>query len=292
MSPIIKKKGERFTIPGKYLLFILTVLCTVMMLITLSTDIFNKPLNTVVGYVIVPFQKGLSSAGSWLSARSDELVQIRALLEENEALKRQVTELTLENTQLQQGWYELNTLRELYKLDGKYEEYEKIGARIIARDTGNWYHSFTIDKGEEDGLAVDMNVIAGGENGGLVGRIVSVGPNWAKVTSIISDNSNVGGQMLATGDMLIVSGDLEMMQNGMIRFSQLLDSAGVVVTGDKIVTSDISDKYLPGILIGYIGEINLDSNKLTKSGSVTPAVDFEHLDEVLVILQLKQTVSE
>ena len=203
-----------------------------------------------------------------------------------------MTELTLENTQLQQGWYELNTLRELYKLDGKYEEYEKIGARIIARDTGNWYHSFTIDKGEEDGLAVDMNVIAGGENGGLVGRIVSVGPNWAKVTSIISDNSNVGGQMLATGDMLIVSGDLEMMQNGMIRFSQLLDSAGVVVTGDKIVTSDISDKYLPGILIGYIGEINLDSNKLTKSGSVTPAVDFEHLDEVLVILQLKQTVSE
>ncbi|MDE5803901.1 MAG: rod shape-determining protein MreC [Lachnospiraceae bacterium] len=292
MSPIIKKKGERFTIPGKYLLFILTVLCTAMMLVTFSTDIFNKPLNTIVGYVIVPFQKGLSSVGSWLSARSDELVQIRALLEENEELKRQVAELTLENTQLQQGWRELNTLRELYKLDGKYEEYDKIGARIIARDTGNWYHSFTIDKGEEDGLAVDMNVIAGGENGGLVGRIVSVGPNWAKVTSIISDNSNVTGQMLATGDMLIVSGDLSMMQNGMIRFSQLLDSAGVVVTGDKIVTSDISDKYLPGILIGYIGEINLDSNKLTKSGSVTPAVDFEHLDEVLVILELKQTVSE
>lgn len=292
MSPIIRKKGERFTIPGKYLLFALTVLCTAMMLITLSTDIFNKPLNTIVGYVIVPFQKGLSSVGGWLSARSDELVQIRVLLEENEELKRQVTELTLENTQLQQGWYELNTLRELYKLDGQYEEYEKIGARIIARDTGNWYHSFTIDKGEEDGIAVDMNVIAGGENGGLVGRVVSVGPNWAKVTSIISDNSNVTGQMLATGDMLIVSGDLSMMQDGVIRFSQLLDSAGVVVTGDKIVTSDISDKYLPGILIGYIGEINLDSNKLTKSGSVTPAVDFEHLAEVLVILELKQTVAE
>ena len=53
MSPIIKKKGERFTIPGKYLLFILTVLCTVMMLITLSTDIFNKPLNTVVGLSLI-----------------------------------------------------------------------------------------------------------------------------------------------------------------------------------------------------------------------------------------------
>ncbi|MED9903300.1 MAG: rod shape-determining protein MreC [Lachnospiraceae bacterium] len=292
MSPIVKRKGERFTLPGKYLLFILTVLCTGMMLMTFSTDIFNGPLNTVVGYVVVPFQRGISSVGNWLSARGEELVQIKELLSENEELQRQVNELTLENTQLQQEKYELNTLRELYKLDGKYEEYEKIGARIIARDSGNWYHSFTIDKGTDDGLAVDMNVIAGGAEGGLVGRIVSVGPNWAKVTSIISDNSNVSGQMLATGDKLIVSGDLEMMQNGLIRFSQLLDSAGVVVNGDKIVTSDISDKYLPGILIGYIGDISLDSNKLTKSGSVTPAVDFEHLDEVLVILELKQTVEE
>lgn len=288
MSPIVKRKGEKFTIPAKYLLCTFTILCTLMMLLTFNTNIFSGPLNTVVGYVVVPFQKGISSVGSWLSTRSEELVQIRALLEENEELRRQISELTMENTQLQQNQYELNTLRDLYELDGQYAEYEKVGARIIARDAGNWYHSFTIDKGEEDGIMVDMNVIAGGESGGLVGRVVSVGPNWAKVVSVISDNSNVSGQMLATGDKLIVSGDLEMMQDGKIRFSQLLDSAGVVAVGDKIVTSDISDKYLPGILIGYIGEINLDSNKLTKSGTVIPAVDFEHLDEVLVILELKQ----
>lgn len=293
MSPIIKQKGERFSLPGKYLLFILTVLCTVMMLMTFSTDIFNRPLNTLMSYIVVPFQRGISNVGGWLSTRSEELAQIRVLLQENEALRQQVNELTLENTRLQQDRYELYSLRELYELDGQYTEYEKVGARIIARDSGNWYHTFTIDKGIEDGLEVDMNVIAGsGTEGGLVGRIVSVGPNWAKVVSIISDNSNVSGQMLATGDKLIVSGDLELMQNGQIRFSQLLDSAGAVVSGDKIVTSDISDKYLPGILIGYIGDINLDSNKLTKSGTVTPVVDFEHLDAVLVILTLKQTVEE
>ncbi len=289
MSPIVRRKGERFTLPGKYLLFILTILCTGMMLMTFSTDIFNKPLNTIAGYVVVPFQRGISSVGNWISKRSEELVQIRALLEENAELKRQVDELTIENTQLQQEKYELNTLRELFNLDSEYADYEKVGARIIARDSGNWYHSFTIDKGSDDGLAVDMNVIA---DGGLVGRIIAVGPNWAKVVSIISDNSNVSGQILATGDKLIVSGDLEMMQSGLIRFSQLLDSAGVVVEGDKIVTSDISDKYLPNILIGYIKDITLDSNKLTKSGTVTPAVDFEHLDEVLIILELKQTVEE
>lgn len=289
MSPIVRKRGERFTIPSKYLLFILTVLCTVMMLLTFSTDLFNKPLNTVAGYLIVPFQQGISSVGGWLSTRAEELVQIRSLLEENEALKQQVDELTVENTQLQQEKYELNSLQQLFKMDAQYEGYEKIGARIIARDSGNWYHSFTIDKGSEDGLAVDMNVIA---DGGLVGRVIAVGPNWAKVTSIISDNSNVSGKVLATGDNLIVSGDLELMQQGNISFSQLLDSAGVVVNGDKVVTSHISDKYLPNILIGYINDISLDSNKLTKSGTLTPAVDFEHLEDVLVILDQKQLITE
>lgn len=289
MSPIVKRRGERFTIPSKYLLFILTILCTGMMLMTFSTDIFNKPLNTAAGYIIVPFQRGISSVGGWLATRSEELVQIRTLLTENEALKQQVNELTIENTQLQQEKYELNSLQELYKLDKQYDEYDKIGARIIARDSGNWYHSFTIDKGSEDGIMVDMNVLAGG---GLVGRVISVGPNWAKVTSIISDNSNVSGKVLSTGDNLIVSGDLELMQQGNISFSQLLDSAGVVVSGDKIVTSHISDKYLPNLLIGYINEISLDSNKLTKSGTMTPAVDFEHLEEVLVILELKQSTGE
>ena len=148
MSPIVRKRGERFTIPSKYLLFILTVLCTVMMLLTFSTDIFNKPLNTVAGYVIVPFQRGISNVGGWLSTRSEELVQIRSLLEENAALKQQVDELTVENTQLQQEKYELGSLQQLFKMDKQYEEYTKVGARIIARDSGNWYHSFTIDKGE------------------------------------------------------------------------------------------------------------------------------------------------
>ena len=289
MSPVVKRKGEKFTIPSKYLLFVLTLMCTVTMLMTFSTDVFNKPLNTVVGYLIVPFQKGISSAGAWFSTRAEELKDIRALKEENEALKKQVAELIAENIELQQGKYELNQLQALYEMDEQYSGYEKTGARIIARDAGNWYHSFTIDKGSRDGIEVDMNVIA---DGGLVGRVYSVGPNWAKVVSIINDNTNVSGKILATGDNLIVSGDLELMQKNLISFSQLLDSDGVVTNGDKIVTSDISDKYLPGILIGYINEINIDSNKLTKSGTVTPAVDFEHLSEVLVLMQLKQTVEE
>ena len=61
--------------------------------------------------------------------------------------------------------------------------------------------------------------------------------------------------------------------------------------GDKVVTSSISEKYLPGILIGYISELNNDSNNLTKSGTVNPAVDFKHLQEVLVIRTRKTYVA-
>lgn len=275
--------------PSKYLLLILTILCTLLMLITFGTDVFNRPLNSAVGYVVVPFQQGIGKVGEWLSKRSDELVQIRKLLDENAALREQVATLTEENTLLQQDKYELNNLRELMDLNEQYGEYNKVGARIISRDSGNWYSSFLIDKGSNDGFAVNMNVIAGG---GLVGRITSVGPNWARVTSIISDNSNVSGMTLSTEDNLIVSGDLKLMAENCISFSQLVDSRNLVAEGDKVVTSNISDIYLPNILIGYISSLDKDANNLTKSGRITPAVDFEHLGEVLVITDRKQTVTE
>lgn len=289
MSPIVTKKGERFTLPSKYLLLILTILCAGLMILSISTEVLDKPLNAISGYLITPFQKGITSVGIYLNDRTEQLAQINQLLKENEQLKAQVAELTIQNTQLQQDKYELNSLRELYQIDSQYEEYEKTGARIISKEAGNWYHTFIIDKGSNDGITVDMNVIA---SGGLVGRITSVGPNWAKVMSVISDNSNVSGKVLASGDDLIVSGDLELMDEGNIRFEKLIDSESKVAIGDKIVTSSISDKFLPNILIGYISDITVDANNLTKSGKITPAVDFEHLEEVLIILQLKQNVDE
>ena len=289
MSPIVKRKGEKFTLPGKYLLFILTILCTGMVLLTFNTTVFSGPLSAVAGYTVVPFEEGISVVGSWLANRSEELAQIRVLIAENERLKQQVDELTIENTRLQQDRYELTNLRELYNLDAQYDEYEKTGARIIARDSGNWFYSFVINKGVRDGIAVDMNVMAGS---GLVGRIVDVGPNWAKVKAIIADDSNVSAMVLSSSDNMIVSGNLKLYASGVIEFEQLVDSDNVVVEGDKIVTSNISDKYLPGILVGYISTINQDANNLTKSGYITPAVDFEHLEEVLVIMKLKQKIED
>ncbi|MCL2718260.1 MAG: rod shape-determining protein MreC [Lachnospiraceae bacterium] len=289
MSPIVKRKGEKFTLPGKYLLFILTILCTGLIVLTLYTDYVSRPLGVIAGRILVPMQTGISEAGSYLSGRSEELVHIRDLLAENERLRSQIDQLTIENTMYKQDRYELNNLRELFVLAAQYDEYEKVGARVISRDPGNWFHSFTINKGYDDGLLVNMNVIAGS---GLVGRIVGIGPNWAKVMSIIADNAHVSGQVLSTEDNLIVKGNLELFADGLVEFEQLIDKADRVVVGDKVVTSYISDHYLPNILIGYIYSIHGDANNLTKSGRLTPAVDFERLNEVLVIMQLKQIIED
>lgn len=285
MSPVIKHRNLKIQIPDRAWLLIFTFVCILAITISYTTDAFVNPLNTVAGYIITPFQNGIAFVGGRLSNRVDELGEMRQLLDENKRLKEVVSELTIENTELQQEKYELNRLRQLYALDNEYSNYSKIGARIIGWDGGNWFNSFTINKGTNDGIEVDMNVIA---DGGLVGRVASVGENWAKVISIIDDNNYVSGMVLSSSDNLMVSGDLEMMKQGAIRFQQLIDAKNVVSEGDKIVTSNISDKYLPGLLIGYISTIEKQPNNLTKSGLMIPAVDFAHLEEVLIILDKKE----
>lgn len=280
-----RSKQSKISIPSKYILLGFTIICVLMMILSYTTNILSGPFEFVAGYTIVPFQKGISKAGNWLTSRSDNIKRMQELTEENEELKNTVADLTLKINDLQQDKFELSELRQLYSLDERYNSYKKIGARVIGKDAGNWFSFFLIDKGSNDGIETDMNVIAGG---GLVGIITDVGPNWASVRSIIDDSSSVSSMVLSTSDLCIVSGDLELMSEGYIQFSQLIDDKDAVGQGDQIVTSYISDKYLPGISIGYISHINKDANNMTKSGYITPAVDFKHIETVLVILEHKK----
>lgn len=285
----MKKKKRKFTLSSEYVLLIFTVVCVIMIFVTFNTKITAGPLRGVASYVLVPLQKGINQIGSVVNDWSDNLTNLKDVMAENDELKAQVDQLTTENNILQQDKYELTRLRELYELDEKYPEYDKVGARVIGKDAGNWFQTFVIDKGSNDGIQVDMNVIAGS---GLVGRITSVSSHSATVLSIIDDSSNVAAQILSTSDDCIVSGSLQLMNENKISISKLKDKEDKVTSGEKIVTSNISDKYLPGILIGYVDQISMDSNNLTKSGTLRPAVDFAHLEEVLVILELKSGTEE
>lgn len=282
------KRKFKHSFPTRYLLLILTGLCVLVMFVSFTLNLSGGPLNTVAGYVFTPMQKGINTVGTWFTTRADELKSLKAVMKENEELQAEVDELTTELNTIKLEQYELDNLRELFQLDQKYPSYEKVAARIIGSDTSNWFNTFVIDKGTNDGIERDMNVIAGS---GLVGIVIDVGPNYAKVRSIIDDASNVSAMTLSTTDRCIVNGNLETMnENQVIEFSNLKCEENAIGTGEQLVTSNISDKYLEGILVGYVSSIERDSNNLTYSGTVTPAVDFKHLQEVLVILDKKQAV--
>ena len=281
------RRRSKHSFPTRYMLLILSGLCVLIMFVSFTLNLSGGPLNTVAGYVFTPMQKGINSVGNWFVSRADELKSLKNVTKENEELQAQVDELTTELNTVKLEQYELDSLRELFQLDQKYPSYKKVAARIIGSDSSNWFNTFVIDKGTKDGIEKDMNVIAGS---GLVGIVIDVGPNYAKVRSIIDDANNVSGMTLSTTDRCNVNGNLESMnENQVIEFSNLKCGENAIGPGEQLVTSNISDKYLEGILIGYISSIKRDSNNLTYSGTVTPAVDFKHLQEVLVILDKKQS---
>ena len=286
----MKKRKTKSAISSKYLLLIMTGVCVIAMLIGFTFNISGGPLHAVAGYVFIPMQKGINQIGGFISDKADSLENLSIVMAENEALKKQVDELTTELNTIKLERYELENLRELYDLDQKYPSYDKVAANVIGKGSGNWFHSFTIDKGSKDGVETGMNVMAGS---GLVGIISEVGPHYAVVTSIISDTSKVSGMVVTTSDNLIVNGSLQKMNESMtIEFGSLNDRDNKVEVGDPVVTSYVSYDYQQGILIGYISEITTDSNNLTRSGTITPAVDFEHIEEVLVILNKKQKIED
>ena len=252
-----------------------------------STGFSGGPLETIANHIFIPMQKGIDYIGSSIAISSADTKTREELVAENEELQAQVDELNSTINSYELKLKELDELQELYELDQTYYDYETTGARIIGKGTSNWFNTFTIDKGTKDGIEVDMNVIA---DGGLVGIVTSVGDSYAVVRAIIDDTSNVSATISSTDDNCIVSGSLEnMTASNLILFSDLDDDDDEVAIGDVIVTSNISDKYLPGLMIGYVSSVSLDENELTKSGTVTPIVDFKHLSNVLVIKQLKES---
>ena len=278
------RKKNQTSHTNRYILLGLSLFCALMMVLSSFSDKAAGPFKVLANVTVIPLQQGTNYIGGWLGDMKDNFSTMEQLRAENESLQEQVDALTTENNYLQEESYEYERLQELYELDQNYAEYEKTAAHVIGKDSGNWFNTFTIDKGSNDGIEVDMNVLAGS---GLAGIVTEVGPTWAKVRSIIDDSTNVSGMVLSTSDTCIVSGDLSLMSSGQIAFDQMENNDNVVSVGDQIVTSYISDKYLQGILIGSISEINVDSNNLTRSGYITPAVDFKNIQEVLVITTTK-----
>ena len=280
-----RRRRIDFEFNPKYLWIFCIILCVVLMFVSYRFPDRFAGVKSFAGNVISPMQRGINSVGRGISDRLQAFKSVKKLRAENEELKAKIDELSVKNQQLTQDKYELDGLRRLYELDAKYMDYDKVAARVIASDTNNWFYSFIVDKGSDDGIVSGMNVMAGN---GLVGIVSETGKNWARVRSIIDDNCNVSGMSIETQDTCIVSGDLKLMkEHGVIRVDMISMDASFN-DDSEIVTSHISDKYLQGILIGYIQDIKVDSSNMTKTAYLIPAVDFKRLDEVLIVTELKE----
>ena len=282
------KYRRKFQFSPRMLLVLLTVICAALLMFSVAFSGISRPFTNVVGYVVVPMQTGINTVGTWISDRAKSLRTMKELQEENRQLAAQVEELTRENERLSDSQQELTGLQELLALKQEYANYQTVGARAISSGGGNWYTTFLVNKGSDDGIKVDMNVLSGS---GLVGIVTETGRNYAKIRTIIDDDSSVSAKSLKTGDTCVVRGDSQTMrEDGMIRVAYISKDA-TMMAGEELVTSNISSKYLPGIRIGTASDIVMDSSNLTKSGKVYPVADFQHIEQVLIITDMKEVPS-
>lgn len=283
---MMKKKRRRGPlIHPKYIYLCLSILCAFLIVLSFKFSDKFPVIKSTVGDIIAPMQGGINKVGKYISDKKDLLTSKEQLLEENKQLKEKIDALSYDNKVLAGENSELDNYRELYQLDQKYPDYPKVAATVIGRDGNNWFNLFTIDKGKEDGIQVDMNVIAGN---GLVGIVSEVGNHYAKVRSIIDDKSNVSSMFEATGETCIVKGNMKSIYSGFIDVTMISNTAEAK-DGDAVVTSRISDKFLPGLLVGYISNIQDEPDGLSKSAQLTPVVSFDNLESVLVITTLKDS---
>jgi len=265
------------------LIISLLVICGILITATSLKSELVTPVRKAVSFVLTPLEVSVSRLGVAINNLAEEHKNIDELKAENAELQNTIDRLVLDNTRLQEDNLELDRLRALYKMDQDYGKFETIGARVIAQDQSGWFNIFRIDRGQDDGVAVDMNIIA---NGGLIGIVTEVGPNYAIVRSIIDDSSRVSAMAMQSSADMVVEGNLEQYKTGRLILKDIRNDADVK-SGDMIVTSNVSSKYLPGILIGYAADISLDANTLTKSGYLVPVATFDNIQEVLVITRLK-----
>ncbi|MBQ8814321.1 MAG: rod shape-determining protein MreC [Lachnospiraceae bacterium] len=276
-------KKPKFSIPPRYVLFLLTVLCVILLGINFVFPTALNPVRQGIFTLFMPMQKGINQIGASIADEIESFLHMREAEEENQLLRQENAALQEKLDRYALDYQELQELRALLGLKNTYEQYPSVAANVIQKESGNWFNSFVIDKGSDDGIKVDMNVLSGG---GLCGIVTEVGKNYAKVLAIIDDDSNISAMSATSKDSFIVAGDLQLYGEGLLNI-QYADKDAVLAKGDMVITSNISTKYLPGLLIGYIQEISLDANNLTQSGYLLPTADFDDLTQVLVIRMVK-----
>ena len=267
-------KGEKYLRKTWISIFFI---CFVLLLLS-STSGLKRPWNPAEQFIVeitAPFQKLIRTAINstrdfWLSYFS--LIDVRS---ENAELRREIDSLKMENSRYRELLATHRRLRKLLQFKEVISQ-PVVAAQVIGLDPTGWFKSIIIDKGRRDGLKWDMPVV---NASGVVGRIVSVSPDYAKVLLVVDQNSAVDCLTQESRDRGMVKG----LSTDLCTMDYMAKSSEVGV-GDTVITSGMGGVFPKGIPVGRIRRIEDLPGEFFKRVEVAPAVDFSRLEEVLVIL--------
>lgn len=242
------------------------------------------PIENFIGNIITPVQKVFYSGGESVVGTVRSIGSISQLKNENTVLKEEIAKLREQVKNYEDIISKSDYLRNAAILKEK-TKYNLVEAQIIGKDPGNWFDRFIIDKGTKDGIKKGDAVIQGIEvdgntiEEGLVGRVIEAGDDWAKIIAIIDGGSNLSFNIIRTQDGGIIKGDFKENISG-----YLFDTKADVVKGDKLLTSGLGGIFIKGLYIGEISEVTKNSDDLLINIEVKPAVNFNKLQDVFVIV--------
>jgi rod shape-determining protein MreC len=270
------------------LLTIVLVLClafTIFVGITASRNGNTGTAQGVINSAIAPVQRYVYLAGQRISNIFYFVSSITSTRRENIELKGKVEELNQKIVDYDRYKRENEELNKLLSFKNAHSNIKVKGANVIGKVGENWFNLLIIDVGEADGVKKGQYVINGS---GLVGRIMEVSGNTAKVITVVDDKANIPGKISSTGDTGMVSGIGSSSDGSECKLSYLpIDSTAKV--GDPVVTSNIitdAENVVPSdILIGFIERIEDEEPKLIKAAYIKPVVNFSQLEKVLVIIK-------
>lgn len=234
----------------------------------------------LVGAAAEPGQTAASGVGGWIQGIFSYFGSVKSLRAENEALKQENVALDkqVRDTEgLTQENQELRAMLNLMKTESKLD---LVAAQVIAKDPSNWYSSFTINKGSNDGILKNQPVLTANKE--LIGQVYKVGSNWAEIITILDPDSGVGSMIERSKDLGVVEGDTALLQQGLCRIGYLARDTDIKI-GDYIETSGMGGVYPKGLLIGTVLEIGEDHTNMSKYATVQPAVSIGKLSQVCVL---------
>ena len=256
---------------------IVTILLLILLVFLSNTDTQKLSyIESAVSSIIMPIQNGLTYLKNKIAGNNEFFTSVSTLKEENEQLKQKNSELEQSLRELEIIKSENATLKDYVNLTDKYKDYNTTPAYIINKNISNYNSLFVINVGTEDGITENMTVIA---DQGLVGHVVSVSNNTAKVQTIIDTASNVSSTITTSRDTVVCSG---MLKNKKLKAIYIPTQANLII-GDSIETSGMGGIYPKGVLIGTIEQVVNANNVTDRYALIKPAVDFDKVETVLVI---------